>query len=139
MGSFEFSHHNISARIDGDTMTLQQSAGGECCTIQLNPDQLLAIADKLRGATPHTIDAEGVRRLRVLHDRLSSVVSDRDFRTVLLDGRSAFDWLERLDCLCELSDEFAYGLVPDGGPVTDAATPQPNDARQSSLLGHGAV
>lgn len=121
-------HYDIKATIeDGDVWLQQDIGGGEHQSVYLSPEQLLMIADKLRGITRPDPEAEESRKLRVISDRMSDIVTDEDFRKALLDGQRYTDWLEKIDALDDLSWEYAYGLKPDARePKREAAAKQSN-------------
>lgn len=119
-------HYNIKAYIEDDELTLQQAGYcGEDQTVYLAVDQLLQIADKVRGITRPDPEAGESRKLRVVADRMSDIVCDEAFRTALLDGQRHTDWLEKIDALDDLLWEYAYGLRPsrEEAPAT-AQKPQ---------------
>lgn len=119
-------HHNIKAYIEDGELTLQQAGYcGEDQTVYLSADQLLQIADKVRGITRPDPEAEQSRKLRVVADRMSEIVCDEAFRTALLDGQRYTDWLEKIDALDDLLWEYAYGLRPSREePPATAQKPQ---------------
>lgn len=118
-------HHNIKATIQDGELTLQQAGYcGEDQTVYLSADQLLTIADKVRGITRPDPEAEESRKLRVLCDHLSEVVEDEDFRDVLIHGQRLTDWLEKVDGLHTLAFEFAYGLRPFNEPRSIEQMPE---------------
>lgn len=118
-------HHNIKAYIEDGELTLQQAGYcGEDQIVYLAVDQLLQIADKVRGITRPDPEAEESRKLRVLCDHLSEVAEDEDFRDVLIHGQRLTDWLEKVDGLHTLAFEFAYGLRPFNEPPATAQKPQ---------------
>ncbi len=118
-------HYNIKAYVEGETLVLEQALDVETATVYLSADQLLQIADKIRGITRPDPEVGESRKLRVLCDMLSKIVEDSAFRRDLLDMQSCRDWLEMLDSVHDLSLEYAYGLQPDNpAPPTTAQKPQ---------------
>ncbi len=107
-------HHDIKATIDGGEVWLQQDIGaGEYHSIYLAPEQFLMIADKLRGIVRPSAEVEESRKLRVIAERFRDLVTDENFRRVLLDGHHYTDYLEQVDALDDLAWEYAYGLQPN--------------------------
>ena len=118
-------HYNIKAYVEGETLVLEQVLDVETATVYLAADQLLQIADKVRGITRPDPEAEQSRKLRVVADRMSEIVCDEAFRTALLDGQRYTDWLEKIDALDDLLWEYAYGLRPSREePPATAQKPQ---------------
>ena len=105
-------HYDIKTSFEGDTVILEQQDCGEVSIIHLAEEQLLMLADKLRGiARPSPEDQES-RKLRVLAEMILEFVCDDEFRMILLNGQRCIDWLEKMDCLHTLACEFAFGLKP---------------------------
>ncbi len=105
-------HFDIQARFEGDTVILEQRDCGELSVIHLADEQLLMLADKLRGIDRPSPEDQESRKLRVLHAQVWEIVGDEDFRRSLLDGQCHTDWLERIDALHTVAREFAHGLQP---------------------------
>ena len=105
-------HYDIQTRFEGGTVILEQRDCGELAVIHLADEQLLMLADKLRGIDRPSHEDQESRKLRVLHEQIWEIVGDEDFRRSLLDGQCHTDWLEKIDALDNLAFEFAYGLQP---------------------------
>lgn len=105
-------HYDIKTAFEGDTVILEQRDCGELSVIHLAEEQLLMLADKLRGIVRSSPEERESRKLRVLFEQLEALVCDTGFRTTLLDGQRYTDWLEKIDALHNLAFEFAYGLQP---------------------------
>lgn len=105
-------HYDIQARFEGDTVILEQRDCGELAVIHLADEQLLMLADKLRGIDRPSPEAEESQKLRVLSEKIGGALHrlvNSDILERAHDGQQLCDWLVSL---CELADEFAYGLQP---------------------------
>lgn len=131
-------HHDISVSMNDSDVMLEQDIGcGESSVIVLAPDQVLAIADKLRGIVRPSPDAEESRKLRVIADKLNEFVTDKSFRRALIDGQDDTYWLGKVEALEELTWEYAYGLRPDAhSQATEPVSTERADgtAEQGDLL-----
>lgn len=114
--------HDISVSLEDGAVILEQDIGcSESAVIVLSPNQVLGIADKLRGIVRPSPEAEESRKLCVIADRLNEFVSDEAFRRALHDGQDYTDWLGKVDALEELTWEYAYGLRP--GALSQSTEP----------------
>ena len=120
-------HHNIKATLEDDELTLQQAGYcGEDQTVYLAADQLLQIADKVRGITRPDPEMGESRKLRVLYEMLRDFVCDDGFADDLMnrcvDGVAYY---RELLGITDLAHEYAYGLQPDNpAPAATAQKPQ---------------
>ncbi|MGV0999350.1 MAG: hypothetical protein ACOYBQ_08500 [Fluviibacter sp.] len=108
-------HHDISVSMNDSDVMLEQDIGcGESSVIVLAPDQVLAIADKLRGIVRPSPETEENRKLRVIADKLKDFVRWDGFYDCLTshfaDGVTYYQELQGID---DLVQEYAYGLRPD--------------------------
>lgn len=112
--AFKTETHHLIAEAAGVDVTLTQLdfAGNEGRIIVSN-DQLLSLADRLRGITRPSPEAEESRKLRVLSERLRDILIDEGFRKILIENQRYTDWLEKIDALDDLAWEYAYGLRPN--------------------------
>ena len=106
-------HYDIQASFEGSTVILEQRDCGELSVIHLADEQLLMLADKLRGIERPSPEDQESRKLRVLCAHIWEFVGDEDFRRTLLGGQRYIPWLEKMESLHTLACEFAKGLQPD--------------------------
>lgn len=119
-------HYNIKAYVEGETLVLQQTLDVETVTLYLAVDQLLQIADKVRGIARPDPEVGESRKLRVLYEMLRDFLCDEAFADDLMtrcgDG---FVYYSKLTAITDLALEFAYGLQPsDAEPPATAQKPQ---------------
>jgi len=116
-------------QLDGGTIRLEQIGyTGEATIIDAHPEQLLFVARRLCGMKQETaaqvVDLE--RRIAVLADKLQNIVSDRAFRSDLIERiGDGFEYIAKLDALLDLAMEF------DGGRLE----PECNDGEQTTDRG----
>jgi hypothetical protein len=105
-------HYDIQTRFEGGTVILEQRDCGELAVIHLADEQLLMLADKLRGIDRPSHEDQESRKLRVLSEKIGGALHrlvNSDILERAHDGQQLCDWLVSL---CELADEFAFGLQP---------------------------
>lgn len=134
--NFKLETHHLIVEADGTEMLLRQmDFSGNEARIAVSKQQLLALADKVRGITRPDPEAELSRKLKVVATRLNDTCLDEQFRETLISGQGdraySTDWLERLDCLNDLLWEFAYGLLPYF-PGVELEPEKTNDPAQSA-------
>lgn len=119
-------HYNIKAYVEGETLVLEQMLDVETATVYLAVDQLLQIADKVRGITRPDPEVGESRKLRVLYEMLRDFICDDGFADDLMSrcGDGVAYYRELLG-IVDLAHEYAYGLQPDNpAPAATAQKPQ---------------
>ncbi len=134
-------HYDIQARFEGDTVILEQVDNGELISIYLADEQLLMLADKLRGIERPSAEDQESRKLRVLAERIGDALHalvNSDILDRAHEGQRLCDYLVALR---ELADEFAYGLQPSEereqqkdpqNDLSDSDTAQPKPANKNA-------
>ncbi len=134
-------HYDLTTAFEGDTVILEQRDCGELSVIHLAEEQLLMLADKLRGIVRPSPEEQESRKLRVLSEKIGSALHrlvNSDILERAHDGQQLCDWLVSL---CELADEFAYGLQPSDereqqkdpqSDLSDSATTRPQPVQQNA-------
>lgn len=125
MSALTMSHFAVSASVVDGVVRLEQPCGhDEQDVIELAADQLLSLADKLRGIVRPDPEAETSRKLMVLAERMDEIVCDPAFRKAVIDGSCGIytDYIERLEGLALLANEYAYGLQAVRGELPPVLT-----------------
>ena len=126
-------HYDINASFEGSTVILDQQDCGEVSVIHLAEEQLLMLADKLRGIDRPSPEDQESRKLRVLSEKIGGALHrlvNSDIIERAHDGQQLCDWLVSL---CELADEFAYGLQPsEENDLSDSDTAQHKPAQKNA-------
>ena len=141
--------YDLTFEIDGDDVTLEQSAGiGDVANIILHRCQFELIAGRM-GLPTATLDtlAEQQRKIAVLADRLTDMTCAQWFREQIVDRcQDGVEMLAKLDAITDLALEVDGGrLIPscdagdaqepphDSEPLDDAPTPATHSAGQEQL------